>query len=284
MPDVPAAVPATPSPAAPAVAPPPVAAIPAAPALAVEKISAAAVHEQALRRQEHAIREEAAKLQAARQEYEQNKARIKTDPIAFLEAHGVPFNELVDTMVARQPPKPGDEVKALKAQFEAYQKAQSEEVARLRAEQQQRDLAEWQAQVVAHVDGQRDKYELIHAYGAAQAIPQLIAEYSQTQGKQLTFDEAAELVENQLQQQVERVLATKKAAALAKKSEAPPANAPPPGDGSKPKADAQSLSNSATGSTAAMEAARAAAEKQLTPQQRRAIAIAMLEGKPPPAF
>lgn len=102
------------------------------------------------------------------------------------------------------------------AQMEAKMQAERESAA---AEQQKQTLAKFHSDVSEYINTNAEAYELTHLYGAEKQVSATIqAHYAET-GKMLSFKEAADKVENILE---ERALASKK---LKLKMAPPP---PPP--------------------------------------------------------
>jgi hypothetical protein len=283
MPDAPAApVPAateTPPPAA----PPPAA--DAKPAPAAPDLTKIIAREKRIRAEQEKLDAQRKEWAAERQALEQIKqARASRDPLTALRALGLSDDEVTTALVNRgQPATPEQEVKRLardleqyKAELAAKEQAAATERAKEQAAQIERQTQEFRERTARHVAGKADVYELINAEGAhAQVAAKIEEHYRATydpdtrQGELLTADQAAEIVEKEIEERLAKATATKKWQAKVAK---PPENALPK---SAPVAPRRTIAE-LTSTTAA-----ASPPKGKTREERFARALAVLEsGKP----
>lgn len=246
-----------------------------------DKFMAALEREKAFRDQERKARAAVEDLQRRENEWKSRMAAAgdpNADPIAYLEKMGVPFDKVVSAITSREPPKVEDKVKELESKLEAFKREQAEAAKRQAREQADADLAEFNRQVVAYVNKDAEKHELITAFNAQEYVPQFISQYAQNYGKVLDVDEAAKLVNDDLASVVEKIAATKWFQAKYQKV-GTAVNAPPPAAPAKavvsgdPK-EARAIPSSATATAAAVEQARGG---PMTPAEARAKAIEILE-------
>jgi len=182
---------------------------------------------------EKRIRIEQEKLDAARREWQTEKtalesikaARSARDPLAAMRALGLSEDDVTTALVNRgQPATPEQEVKRLareldahKADLTAKEQRAAEQAQRDRAAQLERETQAFRDRTAKHVEANAEKYELINAEGAqAQVAARIEAHYKSTydadtgQGELLTADQAAEMVEKEIEERLAKATATKK--------------------------------------------------------------------------
>lgn len=241
-----------------------------------DRFVAAMEREKSLREVERRAKASVSELQRREAEY---KARLaaagdpSADPIAYLEKLGIPFEKVVSSITAREPPKVEDKVRELETRLETFKREQAEAAQRAAIEQQKADLEEFNRHVVSYVAKDTEKNELIGAFNATEYVPTFIQQYAQQYGKVLDVDEAARLVREDLEATVDRIAATKwfqakyqKVGASAPQSN--PAKAVVSGEAQKP--EARTLTSGATASAAAVQQA---AQAPMNEAERRAKAL-----------
>lgn len=111
------------------------------------------------------------------------------------------------------------EAKAKQAE-EAKAKALEEE--KLAAEKQQQEtIVNFQKHIIKHLDDNKELYELIHTNGYQDSVYSVIEEQYQQNGRVMDVSEAAEAVENYLEEQIQKNLATNKLKAKVSSPTAP---------------------------------------------------------------
>lgn len=210
-----------------------------------------------------AIAKERAEIEEGRKaaaSYQATLAQAKRDPIAFLQAAGLSYEDVTQYVLNGGI---GDPARAVRFELEEWRKAQAaekkaEEERRAAAEKQaqaQRQqsegerLRQWQQNVIGFVRAKPEDYELIHLQGAFDLVPQVIYEhYRQTEAAgtpvMLTEKEAADKVEKWLFDSIEKATKTAKKFQPPKKDPPPAAPAPsgetaPPEPKPQPAAPAQ---------------------------------------------
>lgn len=244
-----------------------------------DKFVQALEREKALREQERRAKTAMAELQKREAEF---KARMQSvgdpasDPIAYLEKLGVPFEKVVSSITQREPPKVEDKVRELETKLEQYKREQAEAARQAALEQQKADLEEFRRSAVEYVNRDAEKNELIAAFDAQEYVPQLIAQYARQYDKVLDVDEAAKLVRDDLEAVVEKVAATKWFQAKYQKVgavHAPPATPAKEAVSSEPKREATTLSAGVTATAAAVEQAQ---QRPMTAAEAREKALEIL--------
>ena len=164
----------------------------------------------ALARKESAFRQQQESAKNKDSEIEELKARIadfesrgglaKKDPVAFLKKAGVDIKDLLHQDLNGELPIETQ----LTHRLEMLEKQNSELLERLEGEKktatEQKEQAEWQQfvdQVNKFVENE-DKYELIRAGNMQWMVPELMRDFYNKQGKEISAQQAADLVEESL--------------------------------------------------------------------------------------
>ena len=159
-----------------------------------------------LKQKEAALREQKAELKAveeSRKELEEIKALIGENPAKFMKKYGVSYDKLADSLLNEdQEPDKMSEIEKRLAKFEEAEKRREEEAL---LQTQQKQVEEYMAKLNQHIED-ADGFDLIKATNAQSTVAQTIGEYWQQTEKELDFDTAAKLVEEELRQsEVEKV-------------------------------------------------------------------------------
>lgn len=287
--DAPAAESATPKPAEPAAPPPKVAAT----------FAALARQEKATRARAAEVERKAAEL-AAREakvkEYEQTREAAKLNPMAYLQAAGLTFDEIAQYQLQGGPTADA-KLAALEAKLEAQAKAaEQREAARIEAEKARSSEAErsavaaLQKDITLHLTAadSRERYELLSALGddAPREVYALISGWYQKNGEFLSIERAAGMLEDHLTKDLEaKVKASKKLSHLI----APPALPVPPAVSTtkpvsepadaKPKTSTSTISRKAVAPPALVSSADAAMDFEAKRERSRRLAAAALKFK-----
>lgn len=243
---------------------------------------AARFAELARREAEHARRQQALKAEEAElTAYKQAREQAKKDPRAALKALGISLQELVDAELKDgQPETVEDRV----ARLERERKEEAEARKKGEEEQTKAQIAATidraKAGARSHVDADPERYELIIAEGAHDevfatiegmyaATAKEVAEGKRATPLLLSFEQAADMVEEALLERARRLTSSKKLSAPA----APPPAATPP-------APAKKASPTITAAKVAAPAATPPAPAAgLSRKERVALAAAKLRFK-----
>tara|TARA_R100001082_G_C4364564_1_gene161208 strand:+ start:54 stop:929 length:876 start_codon:yes stop_codon:yes gene_type:complete len=179
-------------------------------------------HFAAIAKKEAALQDIAKQAKATRAENEQLRQEIeqikaarglaKTDPVKFLQESGLTMEELlhqdlngdlpVETKLSRR-------IEALEKQNADLLKQREEEMTQREAKKEETEWKSFVDQVTEFVDND-SSYELIRAGGMQWMVPQLMREFYQKQGQQITATQAANLVEESLEESLEGYLKAEK--------------------------------------------------------------------------
>lgn len=178
-----------------------------------------------LTRQKRALEQQAAEIKAERaridaerkelEEFRSNKARIKENPKEVLGTLGVSFDDLAHMILTEgREPTADDKLSALEARLKAFEEAK---------EREKQDALEAERQKTASVFRQNlekfiesSDYELVKTYDAADTVVATMQtwyeETEKTQGKGviLSYEDACKMVEEDLEQALEKALQTNK--------------------------------------------------------------------------
>jgi hypothetical protein len=216
-----------------------------------------------------------AEMKAKMEAYEAAKA----DPIKWLESGGHNYEKATAQMLNGGKQTPEQLVELTRAELADYKKQQAEAQASAARSEQERinaqinaQRSEWRAGIVDFVKTNAAKYELTHQQGRHELVADVISQHYEDTKKLgeprvMGADKAAELVEEYLEAQADKLLQTAKLAARYKLVTAEPTPAAP----AQPRT-APTLSN-------AVGASSASAQKSTrrTWEQRRADARLAME-------
>ena len=184
--------------------------------------------------------------------YQEAKANAKRFPLKFLEQLGLDPKDVNDALLNDGEPTANLEVKAIRDELEKFRQESAAEKQQRLAEQKSAAAAQeaevlkaFQAQCASFVDSNAEKYEYTHSSGQQHLVFQVISEAHQASGRVLSFEEAADAVEANLEEIAEKYTATKKYTAkqLAKN---PPLPSSAPKTPLKSPAQTKTLSNNGT--------------------------------------
>lgn len=200
-----------------------------------ERLAAATVAEKQLQKERAEFRAQVAQFNQQKAELAKVAKMLgdlKTDPLGALQRLGVPDEVIVKQLTSREPPKAGEEwkpeIEKTRKELEATReqlRQQAESMKKAQELQQQRELQDFYAETVDSVNSNPDQYEFLIKYGAQEQVPAFMLAYAREHNKALSFEEAAGMLEKELEERVySQILPSKKVQAkLAAKPPAPPA-------------------------------------------------------------
>ncbi len=197
------------------------------------KFSALAKKEKAIVEQTKANKAAEAKFAEREAAIEAREAKIKeseslwdTDVFKALELRGYDYNKLtalmMDGKTAKDPEtdpikvakKTIDDFKKEMAQKEEEQKTSAQKAKEAAEKKQQEELAaawdSYNTEVAAHIEANKDDYELISTYAQQSLIAETVDEFYKVNKRVLSIKEAADMVESYLEAEAEKALNTKK--------------------------------------------------------------------------
>lgn len=176
----------------------------------------------ALSRKEKAILERERRLKEIEAEFstlKKSKENAKIDPIAFLQEHGLSFEQLTDHILSGGKPKEltlEEREARLKEQILGEVKSQAEQERRQKAEEDGKAAIDaYKRQIQELVDSKPDDYELIKASDAADQVWEKIESHYNETGKLLSVQEASDEVEKLLLEGYRNILGKTKKISLA---------------------------------------------------------------------
>lgn len=146
--------------------------------------------------------------------YQKERAKLKDNPLDFLEANGWKFQDLADYVLNNNNPTPETQVSRLHKrldEMEAERKAEIE--ARQQAEQQAKNeeqITAFKNNIKETVSSNSEQFELINQYGEYETVYDVIANYYNQHGVILDTDKAAQEVEKYLEDRLEKAASTQK--------------------------------------------------------------------------
>lgn len=155
---------------------------------ASKEFAALARERQKLRAREQAIKGVEDRARA----FDDLRSRLTSDPLAVLEAFGIPEDAIIQRIVGRgKPPTSDERVAQLEARLEKEAKERQ-------AAEQQRTIDNWKAGIVAHVQRAGERYDLVNALGMHDLVTETIVAYHRQYGEIVDADTAAAQVEQHL--------------------------------------------------------------------------------------
>ncbi len=207
-----------------------------------------------------------------------NKARenAKLDPIAYLEAAGLTYEQATEYVLNGKKPTPDAQVQAVRDELGRFAKKQEDdrrtalEAEKKRIEEQDAaDVRAFHAAAEGYVTSRPNDYELTLLHEGASLVPGLIESHHAKTGKILSYKEAADMVEAHLAEQIEKSIATTKFKSKYAPAAPVPAAVPPP-TGTRP-----TLTNEVRATT---PPPKAPGKRPPTDEERMARAMAVLNG------
>ena len=165
-----------------------------------------------------------AEMQKKLESYESRSSLAKSNPVEFLKQAGVNMSDLLHQDINGEVPVESVLSQKLEAQERRIQELVEAAERKEKAAGEAKESAEWNKfvdQVSNFVDNDT-RYELIRAGGLQWMVPQLMKDYYDNQGQEVTAQQAADIVEESLEESLESYF---KADKLKKKfglSEPPP--------------------------------------------------------------
>lgn len=171
-----------------------------------------------LARRDKAIRQEKRRLaeeKARLARWQEAESLAKQDPLAVLERLGLSYEQLTERQFQRfaekaQKDDPNFRLKSIEDKIREYEEQAQRQQQEMKKAEVDRQLAQFKRQVADHVESNKEKFELVSAQRAHEDVYGLIeAHFAQT-GEVMSIDQAATLVEQQLEEEAEPLLKAKK--------------------------------------------------------------------------
>ena len=169
----------------------------------------------AIARKEAAIQEQLAASKAFKSENEQLKAEIQaikdaralaqTNPLEFLKSNGVSIKDLLHQDINGELPPESVMTQKLEAQAKQIEELINSQKEKEETAVKQKETSEWNSfvdQVSKFVDNE-PKYELLRAGNMQWMVPQLMKDFYENNGREITAAQAADLVEESLEESLE---------------------------------------------------------------------------------
>jgi hypothetical protein len=154
------------------------------------------------------------------------KELAKTDPDKYLEEGGLSYDELTKFYLNDKKPAPEKMFQSLQEEIKALKDQLNQEKEEKTRREQEAELMQFRSKIKDTVQ-QSDKYELIKTYGQEEVVFETILAHLAENNRVLSIEEAADLVENYLEREVEeghqKLSKTKLASKLFKNVQASPA-------------------------------------------------------------
>lgn len=178
-----------------------------------KKFAALSRKEKELRR----VEEENKAIKDQYADYETAKKLAKANPDEFLKKFGVTYEELTEYYINGRP-KVDPKVAEIEERLASFQKQAEEKEKKLQEENRNTAVSAYKTEIKSFVKSQGDKYEFINAAEAYDLVYQVTKEYfdehkdkvAKIEEAILSNDQAAEMVEKYLEQELEVYTKTSK--------------------------------------------------------------------------
>lgn len=146
------------------------------------------------------------------------KAKLKENPLTFLQDHEVPFEDLVEMQLNDGKQTPEKLIMKMKAEMDSkYSKEIEELKSQLKKEREDEENQKleqakegFKTQISKLITDNTDTYELVHLNQAQGLVYDVIETHYQETGRILKIEDAAKAVEEHLEEEVRRQLESKK--------------------------------------------------------------------------
>jgi hypothetical protein len=187
---------------------------------ASSKFALLAKREKAIVRRQQEIKAREEGLSPREQElkqYEELVQQSKKNPLGLLKKLGWDYQMLTDLVLNEEKPTPELEIRSVKQEIEDLRKEREQERQSILQKQAEAQKAEYEEKISAFKDeitdfvkSKADDFEFINQYGQFDLIYETIEAGFHQNGKMMSIEEAARLVESHLESEVEKVTKTKK--------------------------------------------------------------------------
>lgn len=150
--------------------------------------------------------------------FEKFKREVKNNPMLALEELGITYNQLTEYVLQGKMPNKAEleyaelrqELASIKQEREDERKKATEDSKKANEVNVQQTISEFQVEIGDYIKKNAEKYELITQYDTANLVFQTIEKQFAEEKRLLTIEEASDLVEKYLEEQVEKAISTKK--------------------------------------------------------------------------
>jgi hypothetical protein len=171
-----------------------------------ENMARIARRERALREKESSYQSQAQKLK----EYEETERLREDDPLAYLEKKGLTYDQISRRILDNPIDPTQKELAEIKKKMQAFEQEKVESLKRNEEQKLQESFQSAKRELDNLITSNADKYELITLNESQDLVFQVIHEAHKAHDKWLTFEEAADKVEQHLESKLEKILEAKK--------------------------------------------------------------------------
>lgn len=149
-------------------------------------------------------------------DYRRKAELAKTDPIKFIEEHGLKFNDLVDFQLNHGKFTPEQQFAKMQARIDELVSERDQEKQTHKQIEEQKNVDTFKGEQKKYLQGKEEIYELLNKYDASDMVYDIRnAHYVETsknggEGEILDVDKVAADVEKYLEDQLEKATSTKK--------------------------------------------------------------------------
>lgn len=146
--------------------------------------------------------------------YQKERAKVKENPLEFLEANGWNFKDLADYVLNNNQPTTETQVSKLQRRIDEMEAARKQEIEEAQRREQeaknQATVTAYKENIKKEVSSKSEQFELINHFGEYDTVYDVIENYYTQNGVILEVEKAAAEVEKYLEQQFEKAASTNK--------------------------------------------------------------------------
>lgn len=236
----------------------------------------------ALAREEQRIRGERQALKAEQQAIAQHRAvldaiaKAKENPLAALQATGLTYEQLTEWILQnQQEPTEADRLAALEKREQERQERAKADEEKAKQDVAAKQIETFKGNLTKAITDAGEKYELINAEGAHEAVWEVIEGNFEKTGQVMAWADAADLVEKHLEERAKKLLAAKKLQPKTEqKQDAPAAPAKSESQKTGPESDQGSTERTLTNRSTTGSSSERPAPLPLDPDERTRAIVA----------
>ncbi len=171
----------------------------------------------ALSRREKQLLEEKNKAKEVESKWSEIEAAKKAGVMKLLEYHGLSIDDVINEALGEENKPEVDPVDKIRQEFEEYKQAQEDKLAeeqrKIEEENQnsiQKAIDNHKQAISSHISQNLDKYELINSQGEQELVWEVTEAHFDEYGEVLDIEQAADKVEEYLENKVKELLKLKK--------------------------------------------------------------------------
>jgi hypothetical protein len=163
------------------------------------KLAALSRRENAIWKREKELKSLEAELKTRQEKETATKEEYKKNPMKLLEDHGLTYERMIDAAIGAPQKNEAPEVVELRSKLEAIEKREQSRQQQLEIEQKKQQANAYAQDLKGYLESVEGKFDLIKETNNYQLVLDTIIEKYQTDGEEVSWDVAADWVEEYLE-------------------------------------------------------------------------------------